>query len=205
MRPPLLFLGLTGALLLGGCAHNPGATPPPPVGLRLPSAPGTAPHRLLHVYVDCGLRSEGPERNRALAETIALTLRDQLRARGYDVRGAEPTARAESASVATAAALARLGSLAQEVAAGTPPPTSARYATYLHPNAPRLLFFVAANTGPAGKPHRKPGLQLGGFLADSVTGEILWSGRTTVRTSDDQAVRRLAALLLHGLSLQPPS
>lgn len=152
----------------------------------------------------CDLRTEGPERNRALSESIALTLRDQLRARGYDVRAAEPTDRTEATSLATAAAIARLGSLAQEVAAGTPPPAFARYATYLHPNAPRLLFFAAAHSDTAANPHRKPELQLGAFLADSASGEILWSGRTATRTAgDDQAVRRLAAKLLLNLALQP--
>lgn len=154
--------------------------------------------------MDCDLPSTAPERNRVLAETIALTLRDQLRTRGYDVRGAGLTDRAEPAAAATVAAVTRLGSLAREIAAGSPPPASARYTTYLHPNAPRLLLFVAANTGSARHSHRKPELQLGGFLADSSTGEVLWSGRTTARADgNDQALRRLAAKLLLGLDIQP--
>ncbi len=153
--------------------------------------------------MDCGLQSAEPERNRALAETIALTLRDHLRELGYDVRGAEPTDRAEAASGATGAAVARLGTLAREVASGNPPPASARYATYLHANAPRLLLFVAAST--TNNSRRQPELQLGGFFADSASGEILWSGRSTARyANDDQAVRRLTAKLLLNLSLQPP-
>ena len=200
MRPFLPLLVLVVALLLGGCIHSVKPLPPPPA-----TGAAVLPQRMLHLYVDCVLPAESPEVNRALATTIALTLRDQLRLRGYDVRGAESTVRNGAAPSAAGEAIAQLSHLAAAVAAGTAPPATDRYATYLHPNAPRLLLFVALALGDSSTPHRPAELQLGGLLADSATGEIRWSGRLTARSaSDEQSVRRLAGQLLRTFGQQSP-
>lgn len=204
MRPNVNLLAFVGALLLGGCLH-PTETPRPPVDPVTANERPDTTTRLLHIYVDCALPSDSPERNRALAESVALTLRDQLRLRGYDVRGAESIIRHGSAVTPPGEAIAQLCHLVRTVAGGTPPPAANRYATYLHPNAPRLLLFASLLPSATTASGHEAELRLGGLLADSATGDILWSGRTSSSTNgDDQGVRRLVAKLLVNFDPRPP-
>lgn len=202
MRAPAVLLALVGAILLGGCTHPAGHRPPPPADESLP--PPT-PHRLLHVYVDCALPAETNEHNRALAETLALTLRDQLRQHGFDVRGAESALRAGNAPAAAGEPVAQLGTLAQSITTGSPAPATSRAATYLHPNSPRLLLFVALVPAGDNATRHPPELILGGLLVDSATGEVRWSGRTSAHpASGDQGLRLLADKLVRSLTALPP-
>ena len=206
MRPTYPLLVLAGVLLLGGCNHPSGtatsAGGPSPIAAGAP----VAPQRLLHVYVDSALLFENAGSNHSLAEAVALTLRNELRLRGYDVRAAEAVGAGAPVPSAPGAAMVQLGALAHSIAAGSPPPASTRHATYLHANSPRLLLFVALDLGAARNSHQPAELRLGAFLANPATGEILWAERVSGRVaSNNQGVRRLAGKLLHNLTLVPPS
>ena len=190
-------------LLLAGCVHR---TETPTTGAPTPATPNTARfaeratrQRQVAIYVDCPPAAGGAGHSPAGA--LALSLRDLLRARGFDVRSAESAAPAgENGSAA--------GRLAAALAAGDPAPASVRAVSYLHPNAPRLLFFVHLETtssppAQAGKVH---GAILGAFLADSHDGAVLWSGRATGRsTLNDTELRQLAEHLLKTLPPLPAS
>jgi len=202
LRSPAILLALLGALLLGGCTHPTSSRPPTPTAGSI--LPPTS-HRLFHVYVDCALPTETSERNHALAETLALTLRDQLRQHGFDVRGAEATGHDGSTPAASQATIAQLGALARAITAGSPAPAASRAATYLHPNAPRLLLFVALVPSGSTPTRHHPELILGGLLVDSATGEVRWSGRTSARTAgDDQGLRLLTDKLVRSLTALTP-
>ncbi len=183
-------------LLTTACVHRTGETaatsqPPAesPVAVLLEHAGRS---RSLNIYVD---QASPNGAGRAQAGSLALALRDLLRARGFEVRGAEtspPSGEGGYLAVRLAAA----------VAAGEPVPAAARPLSYLQPNAPRLLFFVhlgtAANT-------KDDAPVLGAFLADSADGTILWSARATGRSpASDLQLRQLAERLLKTLpSLTP--
>jgi hypothetical protein len=202
MRVPALFLALLGAILLGGCTHPAGHRPPPPA---CESLPRPASHAPLHVYVDCALPTESSEHNRALSASLALTLRGQLRQHGFDVRGAESTLRDGNTPSAPGETISQLMALAQAIAMGSPAPTSSRAATYLHPNSPRLLLIVCLTPADKIASRRPEELILGGFLVDSATGVVRWSGRASAHTTgDDQGLRLLADKLGHSLSALPP-
>lgn len=180
---------LLAATLLAGCAHHsktatPSAADPSPL-----LAERLATTRLLHIYAGS---ANMPDRNASeLATALALTLRDTLRSRGFDVRGAETSPPATEGSQG-------IGELARAAALGGPLPDSARSLSYRHPNAPRLLLCVhlegEAAPGGAAPAAR---LTLGGFLADSRDGTILWSAHVARHgTAADNRLRELATQLL---------
>ncbi len=132
-----------------------------------------------------------------LANALALTVRDTLRSRGFEVRGAEAVVPATPAATA-------IGGLARNAASGATLPASARPLSYLHANAPRLLCCIhleGTNADEAGGAGGPP-LALGGFLADSRDGTILWSARLTLRgDATDTRLREVVAQLLAPLPL----
>ena len=202
MRHATLTLA-TALLFTAGCSHR---TAPAAPGATAPTAPSTtlfvertAHQRQVAIYVDCPAKTDGAAR--AHAGALALSLRDLLRARGFDVRSAESAVPAgENGSAA--------GRLATALAAGSPAPERVRAVSYLHPNAPRLLFFVhlenaASDPTQAGK---MQGPVLGGFLADSTDGAVVWSGRAAGRAAlNDTELRQLAERFLKTLPPLPAS
>lgn len=93
------------------------------------------------------------------------------------------------------------------LAAGDPVPANARTLTYLHPNAPRLLFFVCLATPPTPHTggHAPDSVVLAAYLADSADGAILWSQRiATRRPISGEQLRLLAMQLLANFPGLPP-
>ena len=158
------------------------------------------PTRLVHIYVDAEVGSplSPAAEDQTRAGTIALSLRDQMRQRGFDVREPEATMPPGEAGLAPR-------TMVRAVAEGQPPPASSRSITYLHPHAPRLLLFVHLQEDPQlGKGPRAPSLALGAFIADSSDGTILWSNRITARPpASDHQLRQLAVELLRTLPNPP--
>ena len=205
MRPSLSLLAVLVALSLLGCAHRAGGSGAVANPGRI-AAPLLAEHaarsRLLHIYVDADNVAAAPvSADLTHASTVAVSLRDQMRQRGYDVRGTE-------SALPKGEAGATPGALARAVAAGQPPPASSRSITYLHPNAPQLLLFVHLQESPAAatQADSKPSVILGAFIADSADGTILWSNRVTARPpATDSQLRLLAVQLLKTLPTLPPA
>ncbi len=174
-------------LLLAGCTQLPQPKAPPfspPTATPETAVPpsSAARPRLSQVHVN------SPDRLRAGA--FADALRDELRARGFEVRASETAAPSGEGG---AAAL----TLAHAVAEGATPPANARSLAYLHPNAPRLLLLVDVVAG-AGTT-----LRVGAVFADTTDGSVLWSFRLEEEPpEDDRQLRRLAGRLLG--SLPPP-
>jgi len=229
MRPLRFVLVLATGFWLAGCLHRPAGPGPASAPATQPAAApkpagGTAPAaRLLeraatlnqvYLYVDATVAAAGTEdpalaanRNLALAEAVAVTLRDQLRSRGFDLRSAEAAAaRAVLAGASDQEAFSELYALARAVAAGEPAPALARHATHLHPNAPSLLFFAALSGAAAetGIKHPAAPAVLGGYVADTTSGAVLWSHRVTLAApADDAHVRQLAVELVRALPHLP--
>jgi hypothetical protein len=156
--------------------------------------------RLVHIYVDSVAPVQAPpvSPESGHASTVAASLRELLRERGFDVRATEVALPRGEVGVAP-------GTLAKAVAAGEQLPQVSRAVTYLHPNAPRLVLFArldeAAITGTAAP----ISTVLGAFIADSADGTILWSGRVaTTQPITDLQLRQLAAQLLKDLPNLPP-
>lgn len=208
MRPNLPSIALVGLLSLAGCAHR--------TGTQHQSAAAnatTAPHqlaerathtRMLQIYVEAIVHSQqtpaAPDIRHANA--VAISLRDEMHQRGYDVRGSEPSMPANGAGT-------QPGELARAIGTGVTPPPFARAVTYLHPNAPRLMLFVHVDEAPAtasGPNAVRPAITLGAFIADSSDGAILWSNRVTARPpATDTQLRQLATQLLKTVPELPPA
>ncbi len=152
----------------------------------------TARAQLLYIYVgNDGARAQG---GTAHAGALALALRDLLRPKGYDVRGAESVPPTSEGGLLA-------GRIAQTIATGGAAPSSARPISYLHPNGPRLLLFVHLQENlPSKTSARARVTAAGAFLVDSTDGAILWSGRTTSRDPiTDTELRQLSTRLLRTL------
>lgn len=208
MRPFLPFIVLVGLLPFAGCAHRAG-TPAAHESARttIPSPPQTehtARTRLVQIYVDASTDSaKAPHAaDLAHAAAVVVSLREQMRQRGYDVRGSESTLPGGEGVTAP-------GELARAVAAGRTPPAFTRAVTYLHPNAPRLVLFVHLQETPVARDNAAPSRQsivLGAFIADSADGAILWSNRVSSSPpATDSQLRQLAAQLLKTLPTLPPA
>ena len=208
MRPILPSLVLIGLLPFAGCVHR-AATPAAPATDLSPASPlqlaeRTARTRLVQIYVEAtALPAQAPVATELIrANAVAVSLRDQLRQRGYDVRSSESAMPGVEAGTPP-------GELARAVAAGHTPPAFARAVTYLHPNAPRLLLFVHLQEAPAAADSAtaaRPAITLGAFIADSADGAILWSNRVTARPpATDSQLRLLAVQLLKTIPSIPPA
>jgi hypothetical protein len=208
MRPFLPFIVLVGLLPFAGCAHR-ASTPAAHASARttIPSPPQTAHTartRLVQIYVDASADSaKAPHpADQAHAAAVVVSLREQMRQRGYDVRGSEYTLPGGEQGTAP-------GELARAVAAGRTPPAFTRAVTYLHPNAPRLVLFVHLQETPVARDNAAPSRQsivLGAFIADSADGAILWSNRVSSSPpATDSQLRQLAAQLLKTLPALPPA
>lgn len=208
MRPLLAASAALVALALAGCAHR-GIQAGVAAGETTASTatPLLATHaarsRLVHIYVDAGAAAAPSAFATDLthADTVALALRDQLRQRGYDVRGTDSALPRNEAGTAP-------GEIARHVAAGRPPPETSRAATYLHPNAPQLLLFVHLQEDPiiGDKSGDASAVVLGAFIADSADGAVLWSNRVSAPTpATDTQLRLLATRLIKNLPPLPPA
>jgi hypothetical protein len=208
MQPSLSILVLVGLLPFAGCAHRASA-PTAHASDRTPMAPPlqtehTTRTRRVQIYVDAASQpAQAPlSTDLAHATAVAVSLCEQMRQRGYDVRASEsiqPLGQPDTAPC----------ELARAVAAGHTPPAFTRAVTYLHPNAPRLVLFVHLQESPAtsaGAASAKPAIVLGAFIADSVDGSVLWSNRVSTRPpATDSQLRQLAAQLLKTLPALPPA
>lgn len=182
-------MGLAGCLQPNGYLTTAEAT----LGANLPLLQERTAHtRLLYIYV--GGDNAPAAVGTAHVGALALSLRDLLRQKKYDVRGAESVPPTSEGGLLA-------GRIAQTIATGGAVPAAARPISYLHPNAPRLLLFVHLQENlPSKKSSRGPVTSVGAFLADSTDGAILWSGRTTTRDPlTDTALRQLANRLLKTL------
>ena len=208
MRPSLPILVLVGLLPFAGCAHRVGTPAAQATARTAVSSPRQIEHttrtRLVQIYVDAAADSAKAPRatDQAHATAVAVSLREQMRQRGYDVRGSESTLPGGENGKAP-------GELARAVAAGRTPPAFTRAVTYLHPNAPRLVLFVHLQETPVARDSIGPGRQpivLGAFIADSADGSILWSNRvSSPPPATDSQLRQLAAQLLKTLPSLPPA
>lgn len=208
MRPSLRIIVLLGLLPFAGCAHRASAPAAHPSGRTTETPPEQTAHtartRLVQIYVEASADSAKAPRatDQAHATAVAVSLREQMRQRGYDVRGSESTLPGGENGKAP-------GELARAVAAGRTPPAFTRAVTYLHPNAPRLVLFVHLQETPVARDSIAPGRQpivLGAFIADSADGSILWSNRvSSPPPATDSQLRQLAAQLLKTLPTLPPA
>ncbi|HLP00487.1 MAG TPA: hypothetical protein VK163_00575 [Opitutaceae bacterium] len=198
-----IILLASGLLAVAGCAHrlHPSAIPVAPITasdqLLLDHA---ARLRLVHIYIDADTMAPVtlPAAEFGPANTVAASLRELLRERGFDVRATELVLPRGDTGIAS-------GALARAIAAGDRPPEVSRAVTYLHPNAPRLVLFVRldGNVSPANL--AAPSLVLGAFIADSADGAILWSNRVaSTEPATDAELRLLATQLLKNLPNLPP-
>lgn len=208
MRPSLPIIVLLGLLPFAGCAHRAGTPAAHASGRTAVSSPEQTAHtartRLVQIYVDASADSAKATlpNNLTHANAVAVSLCEQMRLRGYDVRGSESAHTPGQPSAAP-------DELARAVAAGHTPPAFTRAVTYLHPNAPRLVLFVRLQETPAARDSVSSARQsvvLGAFIADSADGAILWSNRVTARPpATDSQLRLLAAQLLKTLPSLPPA
>lgn len=188
---------------VAGCAHriSPSATPVAPITAtdqRL--FEHAARLRLVHIYIDADTMAPVtlPPAEFGPANTVAASLRELLRERGFDVRATELVLPRGDTGVAS-------GAVARSIAAGDRPPEISRAVTYLHPNAPRLVLFVRLDGNASAANLVAPSLVLGAFIADSADGAILWSNRVaSTEPATDAELRLLATQLLKNLPNLPP-
>ncbi len=204
VRAPItasFLLALAGLFGATGCSHP----TRPAAGLLPPTSPAdrvllehATRLRLVHVYIDSATSAPGAPSAADFgpANTVAASLRELLRDRGFDVRATELVLpRGETGVVP--------GALVRAIAAGERPPSVSRAVTYLHPNAPRLLLFVRLDG--YNEADALP-VVLGAFIADSADGAILWSNRVAAATPpSDSQLRLLATQLLKSLPCLPPA
>lgn len=208
MRPNLPCIALVGLLSLVGCAHRTDTQPlsatSGAIAAPLKLAERATRTRLLQIYVEAVVHPQQATATPDVlhANAVAVSLSDQMRQRGYDVRGSEPSMPANGAGT-------QPGELAHAIATGVTPPPFARAVTYLHPNAPRLMLFVRVEENPAtasGTNAERPVIALGAFIADSSDGAILWANRVTANPpATDTQLRQLATQLLKTLPQLPPA
>lgn len=196
MRLPVSLL-LVAALFAGaGCTTVPaGKTAAAPASSAPPDAPATAGashgRRAVSVYLETGADARP-----GLGAELAGAAQDELRRRGYEIRGVHffPAGTPADDTVALLFAPARA------LAGGTAPDDTLRAATYLHTNSPRLVFVASlqlaaapAKSGPPG-----PAVTLSAFLCNTATGSVVWSGSATTAgdTLDAARAPKLAADLL---------
>jgi hypothetical protein len=227
MRSLSFILVLAAGFLLAGCLNRPArrqpaaSTPPAPAAPASKAAASVGPLlaeraailHLVYVYVDATVAAVGADepaaqaaRKLALEEAVALTLRDELRNRGYDVRSAEAATARSSNDTSNQEEFTELFALARSVAAGEAPPAVVRRATHLHPNAPPLLCFAALSTAlpETGTKRAATPVVLGGYIVDATTGDVLWSHRVSLAAAmDDLHVRQLAVELARGIPRVP--
>ena len=226
MRSFSFILVLAAGFLLAGCLNRPArmkpAAPAQPAQAPAPKTGATvgallaeraAVLNLVYVYVDATTAAGGADepavqaaRRLGLEEAVALTLRDELRNRGYDVRSAEAAAARSCSDTSNQEEFTELFAMARSVAAGEAPPAVVRRATHLHPNAPPLLFFAALSAAmpETGAKRAATPVLLGGFVADATSGAVLWSHRVSLAVAmDDTHVRQLAVELARAIPQVP--
>ena len=226
MRSLSFILVLAAGFLLAGCLNQPArmqpAAPAPPAPAPASKAAASVGPLLaeraailnfVYVYVDATVAAGGADepaaqaaRRLALEEAVALTLRDELRNRGYDVRSAEAAAARSCSDTSNQEEFTELFAMARSVAVGEAPPAVVRRATHLHPNAPPLLFFAALNAAmpETGTKRAATPVVLGGYIVDATTGDVLWSHRVSlVAAMDDPHVRQLAVELARAIPRVP--
>jgi hypothetical protein len=165
------------------------AKPTEPAPMAPPAA--IARSSLLSIYLGVGA-----EPNSGFAKQVLDATAADLRERGFDVRGSSTY----PAPAQQGTNFAPLLDQATALNHGTTIATTQRAATYLHVNSPRLVLIASLESATEknlfGKPVQR--VSVAAFLCETSTGEVVWSGRTSLNDAapDVELAQKLATALL---------